>query len=215
MFMFTKIDKWFCNTISRIETHIRRVTDWDLENHFGSCGKNSIVRNPYYCVVPQKIYLGDNVNINDGMTFIARPDCEAGKLIIKDNCIITQHFTAITNNHSVVKEIGKPMKEVFQSRKNDKDEDIVIEEDVWVACNVTILPGVVVGRGSIIGAGAVVRHTVPPYAIVLGNPGTVIGFRFTPEQIIEHESLLYSEEVRIPHNILLKNYNEFLDKKLH
>lgn len=213
--MISKLDKWFCNIICRINAHIRRVTDQDLKNQLGSCGKNSIVRNPYYCVVPKKIFIGDNVNINDGMTFIARPDCEAGKLIIKDNCIITQHFTAITNNHSVVKEIGKPMKKVFQSRRNDKDEDIVIEEDVWVACNVTILPGVTVGRGAIIGAGAVLRRSIPPYAIVLGNPGMVIGYRFTPDEIIEHEKILYPEDVRIPKDILVKNYNEFIDSKKH
>ena len=34
---------------------------------------------------------------------------------------------------------------------------------------------------------------IPPYAIVAGVPAKVLKYRFTPEQIIEHESILYSE----------------------
>jgi len=213
--MISALDRWLCLFINRISIHVKRIVNVNFNSQLGKCGKGTSVRNPNYCLVPKKIFLGNNVNVNDGLTFIARPDCEAGKLIIKDNAIITQNFTAITNNHSVVKELGKTMKEVTLSRRNDKDEDIVIEEDVWVACNVTILPGVTVGRGAIIGAGAVLRRSIPPYAIVLGNPGMVIGYRFTPDEIIEHERILYPEDFRIPKDILVKKYNEFIESKKH
>lgn len=53
-----------------------------------------------------------------------------------------------------------------------------------------ILKGVTIGRGSVVGAGAVVTKDVPPYAIVGGNPAKVIRFRFTKEQIKEHEKIL-------------------------
>ena len=51
--------------------------------------------------------------------------------------------------------------------------DTVVDHDVWIGYGAMILPGAQIGHGAIIGAGAVVRGTVPPYAIVTGNPGTV------------------------------------------
>ena len=53
------------------------------------------------------------------------------------------------------------------------------------------------------------RKNVPPYAIVIGNPAKVIGFKFSPEEIIIHEKALYPENERIPVEILEKNYNKY------
>ena len=56
--------------------------------------------------------------------------------------------------------------------------DTRIGHDVWLGYGATVLPGARIGHGAIIGAGAVVRGLVPDYAIVTGNPGTVIRYRF-------------------------------------
>ncbi|MCS2886429.1 CatB-related O-acetyltransferase [Bacteroides fragilis] len=50
--------------------------------------------------------------------------------------------------------------------------------DVWVGTNVTILRGVEVGDGAVIAAGSVVTKSIPPYAIVGGNPAKFIKWRF-------------------------------------
>jgi acetyltransferase-like isoleucine patch superfamily enzyme len=42
---------------------------------------------------------------------------------------------------------------------------VVIEDDVWINCNVTILKGVRIGARSIIAAGAIVTKDVPPDTI--------------------------------------------------
>ena len=60
---------------------------------------------------------------------------------------------------------------------------VVIGNDVWLGHQTLVLSGVTIGDGAIIGAGSVVRHDIPPYAIVAGNPARVAGFRFAPEQI--------------------------------
>ena len=60
---------------------------------------------------------------------------------------------------------------------------VVIGNDVWFGHQTLVLSGVTIGDGAIIGAGSVVRHDIPPYAIVAGNPARVAGFRFPPEQI--------------------------------
>ena len=54
---------------------------------------------------------------------------------------------------------------------------IFIGDDVWIGANVTILKGVTIGTGAVIGAGSVVTKDVPPYAVVVGNPGKVIRYR--------------------------------------
>lgn len=60
-----------------------------------------------------------------------------------------------------------------------------IEDDVWLGHNSIILPSVSrIGRGSIIGAGAVVTSDVPRYAVITGNPGKVVKYRFS-DYIVE------------------------------
>ncbi|HUO79663.1 MAG TPA: acyltransferase [Steroidobacteraceae bacterium] len=58
---------------------------------------------------------------------------------------------------------------------------VVIEDDVWLGANVFVMPGVTVGRGAIVSAATVLTKSVPPYAIVAGNPGRVIGWRRHPD----------------------------------
>jgi acetyltransferase-like isoleucine patch superfamily enzyme len=45
-----------------------------------------------------------------------------------------------------------------------------------IGANATILPGLTIGRKAMVGAGAVVTRSVPPYAIVMGNPARVTGY---------------------------------------
>ena len=60
---------------------------------------------------------------------------------------------------------------------------ITIEEDCWLAGNVTVLPGVRIGRGSTVGAGSVVTKDVPPGCLVAGNPARVV--RVIEEDAVE------------------------------
>lgn len=53
----------------------------------------------------------------------------------------------------------------------------IIENGASIGANATILPGLIIGRRAMVGAGAVVTHTVPPNAIVAGNPAQIIGYQ--------------------------------------
>jgi len=55
---------------------------------------------------------------------------------------------------------------------------INIGHDVWIGENAIILSGTTIGTGAVIGAGCVVSGTVPPYAVVVGNPKQIIRVRF-------------------------------------
>ena len=59
-----------------------------------------------------------------------------------------------------------------------------IGNDVWIAANVTLVCGknpLHIGNGAVVAAGAVVTKDVPDYAIVMGVPAKVVGYRFEPE----------------------------------
>lgn len=59
----------------------------------------------------------------------------------------------------------------------------IIGNDVWIGKNATIIAGCNIGNGVIVGANSVVTHSVPDYAIVVGNPGMIIKYRYNEEQI--------------------------------
>ena len=93
------------------------------------------------------------------------------------------------------------------------DCDVIVEEDVWIGCNVTLLAGAHLGRGSIIAAGAVVSKDMPPYAVVGGVPAKVIKFKWTIDEILEHESKLYSKEERFTREQLEEYFNKYEKQK--
>jgi chloramphenicol O-acetyltransferase type B len=63
---------------------------------------------------------------------------------------------------------------------------VIVEDDVWIGFAAVVLSGVTVGKGSVVAAGAVVTRDVPPNSIVAGVPATVIGQRFSPEDLARH-----------------------------
>jgi acetyltransferase-like isoleucine patch superfamily enzyme len=54
---------------------------------------------------------------------------------------------------------------------------IVVEDDSDIGVGAIIMPGVTIGQGAQVGAGAVVTRDVEAYAVVAGNPATVLRHR--------------------------------------
>jgi virginiamycin A acetyltransferase len=61
--------------------------------------------------------------------------------------------------------------------------DTVVGNDVWFGYQTMVMPGVHIGHGAIIASGAVVVDDVPAYAIVGGNPATLIRNRYHHDDI--------------------------------
>jgi UDP-2-acetamido-3-amino-2,3-dideoxy-glucuronate N-acetyltransferase len=55
----------------------------------------------------------------------------------------------------------------------------VVNAEASIGANATVLAGVEIGRGAIVSAGAVVTRSVPPNAIVVGNPAYIVGYSET------------------------------------
>lgn len=143
------------------------------------------------------VYMGlNNLSIGNNVSIprYSHVFCSRATLTIGNNVIFGPAPTIITGDH-VVDCVGIPMS---QYKKNGPEVDlpIIIEDDVWIAANVTILKGVTIGRGSVIAAGSVVNKSTPPYSISGGVPAKTIKYRFTIEQVLEHERILYPESDR-------------------
>jgi UDP-2-acetamido-3-amino-2,3-dideoxy-glucuronate N-acetyltransferase len=52
----------------------------------------------------------------------------------------------------------------------------IVRRGASIGANATILPGIEIGPGAMVGAGAVVTRSVPPNAIVVGNPARISGY---------------------------------------
>ena len=163
---------------------------------------------------PSNLYMDEQTNIDaDALIMNTR-----ARLVIKKNSGAAVGLIVVTGNHMSV--VGKSLKQIDDKIKDsldvnhEMDKDIIVEEDVWIGSRVTLLSGVTIGRGCEVGSGSVVRLNTPPYSVVIGNPAKVVGFRFSPEEIIEHERILYDEKDRIPEAILQKNYEKYFLKRM-
>lgn len=175
---------------------------------YGYIHPTAFVRLPTIVKGAENVFMYERAHILANSVIISTN----AKFILKKNSGAAEGLTVVTGNH--YSEVGKFFMDITDADKpRDLDMDIIVEEDVWMATNVTLLMGALIGRGAVIGSGSVVRTKVPPYAIVIGNPAKIVGFKFNPEQVIEHEKALYPEEERIPLETLEKNYKKyFLDR---
>jgi len=108
------------------------------------------------------------------------------KLVIGKFCAIAAETKFIMTGDHKLDAISTYPFPIFQNGWEDvydiKDlpvkGDIIIGNDVWLGYDSLIKNGVTVGDGAIVAARAVVVKNVPPYAIVAGNPATVVKMRF-------------------------------------
>lgn len=87
---------------------------------------------------------------------------------------------------------------------------VIIEDDVWLGESVIVMSGVHIGRGAVIGAGAVVTKDIPPYAVAVGVPATVIKYRFDNETI---KRLMKVDFNKITKNEII-TYSSIFEKSL-
>ena len=50
-----------------------------------------------------------------------------------------------------------------------------VKKSASIGANATILCGVTIGEYALIGSGSVITKDIPPYSLVIGNPGRVVG----------------------------------------
>ncbi len=145
---------------------------------------------------PKNIFLyGDN-GLKDAKIYTTN-----AKFIMKPHSGSAEGLRVSTGNHAMI--LGRFYRSIKEYEKpKGYDKDVVVESDVWIGRNVTILAGVHIGRGCTIGAGAVVTKDMPPYTVCVGVPAKPVKFKWTKQQILQHEEQLYPEEERYTLNEL-------------
>ncbi|MBK7643651.1 MAG: acyltransferase [Planctomycetes bacterium] len=128
------------------------------------------------CAIRPSSYYG--VDLGEGLCIGAGSAIGAGSWIgasgfveIGRDVLLGPQVVIIPENH-VFEDTSRTIKEQGVQRAG-----VTIEDDCWIGTRATILSGVRIGRGSIVAAGAVVRHDVPPGAIVGGVPARVLRMR--------------------------------------
>jgi acetyltransferase-like isoleucine patch superfamily enzyme len=114
---------------------------------------------------PQLI-VGDNVEIGWQTTIAV-----GTRIVIGNNVLIAgKGFLAGYPGHP----IDPVQRALHRPDTADQIGDIILEDDVWLATNVSILAGVRIGKGTIVTAGSVVFRDLPAGVIATGNPAKVV-----------------------------------------
>lgn len=162
-------------------------------------------------IIPPCIYDG-NKNIFIGPHVYIGPraclSATKAKIIIEGNVSIGEDLTIHTGNHA--RQLGYFHNSLCHTNKpSGYDKDVIIEEDVWIGCRVTILMGSTIRRGCTIAAGSVVNKELPPYCMAGGVPARFIKFYWTIEEIMAHESILYEQSKRYTSEQLKSYFDKY------
>jgi acetyltransferase-like isoleucine patch superfamily enzyme/dTDP-4-dehydrorhamnose 3,5-epimerase-like enzyme len=115
------------------------------------------------CNICDNVFIENDVKIGNNVTIKCGVQIWDG-LTIENNVFIGPNVT-FTNDK-------------FPKSKEYPDQFLKtkIEKGASLGANSTILPGIIIGQNAIVGAGAVVTHSVPANAIVIGNPAIINGY---------------------------------------
>ncbi|HSO76099.1 MAG TPA: acyltransferase [Blastocatellia bacterium] len=109
-------------------------------------------------VISPGVTIGDNVKLQNNVSVYTGVELEDDVF-----CGPSMVFTNVTNPRSHV------------SRK-DEYRTTLVKRGASIGANATVVCGHTIGRYAFIGAGSVVTRDVPDYAMVVGNPGRVVGW---------------------------------------
>lgn len=116
----------------------------------------------------------DNIHFT-GVAYVGPHAYWSGKggIDVGNNVIFAPKTEIWTSSHNIASTMSIP----YGGSKDDLLGKVTIGDSVWIGLGATILRGVTIGEGAVIGARAVVAKDVPSCAIVVGNPGRIIGYR--------------------------------------
>jgi acetyltransferase-like isoleucine patch superfamily enzyme len=89
------------------------------------------------------------------------------RVVISDRVVLLTHDYSIT---TALLAVGEAPRTDMAVRRQ-----VTVGDNVFIGMGAMVMPGAVIGSNVIIGAGTVVRGTVPPDTLWLGNPGSAAG----------------------------------------
>lgn len=128
------------------------------------------------CSIGQNVFiasgvvLGNNVKVQNNVSVYTGVEC-ADDVFLGPSMV----FTNVINPRSAV-------------IRKDEYKKTYVDRGATIGANATIVCGTRIGAYAFIGAGAVITKNVPPYALIVGNPGRQTGW------MSEHGERLHFDE---------------------
>jgi acetyltransferase-like isoleucine patch superfamily enzyme len=131
--------------------------------------------NAYGCSIDDGSKVGTFVEIQKGATIGKNCKISSHTFIcegvhIEDNVFIGHNVTFINDRYPRATNPDGSS----QTEADWKLEETLIKKGASIGSSVTILCGITIGEMAVIGAGSVVTKSVPPNALVVGNPAKFI-----------------------------------------
>ncbi len=214
----TKRDKW----VKEFFNNYKFLNKWSSFKYEQSADLQEKRRNAY-----KKQYgLGDNCFVGYDV-ILHKHHYSESCIITGQNCLLAEHVDIDytgglkLEDYAVISEGVKILTHNHTLDYNSNDDKgceptpLVVQDRVWIGAKSVILPGVKeIGRGALVSSSSCVRSKIPPYAIVMGNPARIVGFRFLPKVIVELEKSRYPESERIPLEVLEHTYLKYYKNRV-
>tara|TARA_B100001113_G_C21115270_1_gene625079 strand:- start:2405 stop:2986 length:582 start_codon:yes stop_codon:yes gene_type:complete len=147
-------------------------------------------------VIDDNVTIGDNTKIwhfshIQSNVKIGR-NCSLGQNINISKNVTIGNYVKIQNNVSVYEGVEledyvfcgpsivftniKIPRSEFPQNQSANYKKTLVRKSASIGANATILCGLTIGRYAFVGAGAVVLDDIPDFALVVGNPGKIIGW---------------------------------------
>lgn len=163
------------------------------KHNFAQFGKDVFIFDPQVWN-PQRIYLGSNLWIGDKVWLAVSSNRADSKLVIQNKVRIGR-FSEIYALQNIILEDGviaaenvyisdnthtyNDINKFIRDQEVEYTGDVVIGSGTWIGRNVCII-SCKIGKNCIIGAYSFVKHDIPDYCIVVGNPARIIK-RYNPD----------------------------------
>ena len=131
--------------------------------HFSHILSGSIIGDN--CSIGQNVNVASNVRIGNCVKIQNNVSIYEG--VILEDYVFCGPSMVFTN-------VKVPRSE-FPQRGSKHYSSTIVKKSASIGANATIVCGVTIGEYALIGSGAVITRDVPPYSLVVGNPGRVVG----------------------------------------
>lgn len=157
-----------------------------LKKLIPNMGKGTYIQGPIQFDYGVNTTFGENCYVN--FNFVVLDCCPisiGNNVFFGPNCVVAAPIHPLLPEERRIK-----YKENGTAYSLEYAKPVEIEDDCWIAANVTICGGVKIGKGCVIGAGSVVTKDIPEGTFAAGNPCRVI------RKISEKDSVKYKDCVK-------------------
>ncbi len=155
--------KYFVHETSCVDQNVIIGDDTKIW-HFSHIQKGARIGSN--CTFGQNVNIGNNVKIGNFCKIQNNVSIYEG--VELEDYVFCGPSMVFTN-------IKRPRSE-FPQNKSENYEITLIKKSVTIGANATIICGITIGKYVFVGAGTVVTKNIPDFAIVVGNPGVVVGW---------------------------------------